>query len=94
MARDSELDIQAAGAQYEAMAEEHRELEAIPKSVCLECTQPWPCDAVELASFLSAALEALEEAQGKLEAVRAFAQTGCADIERDGILRILSKEGG
>jgi len=38
---------------------------------------------------LPAALEGLEEAQGKLDAVEEFARTGCADIERDGILRIL-----
>ena len=34
----------------------------------------------------------LEEAQGKLDAVEVFAETGCADIERDGILRILKGE--
>jgi len=33
------------------------------------------------------------EKDKKLEAVRKFAKTGCADIERDGILAILGEKG-
>ncbi|KKK77540.1 hypothetical protein LCGC14_2852570 [marine sediment metagenome] len=65
------MDIAAAKARYEAAMAAHRELEAIPKSVCLGCgaLESWPCDAVGLAADSAIALEALEEAQGKLERI-------------------------
>ena len=34
---------------------------------------------------------AAEQAQGKMNRLREFAETGCADIERDGILAILGE---
>ena len=50
------------------------------------------CAAAEQAQAgRAAALEALEEAQGKLNRLREFAETGCADIERGGILAILGE---
>jgi len=63
------MDTAAARARYEAAMAAHRELEAIPKSVCLGCgaLESWPCDAVGLAADSAIALEALEEAQGKLD---------------------------
>ena len=63
------MDIAAARARYEAAMAAHRELEAIPKSVCLGCgaLESWPCDAVGLAADSAIALEALEEAQGSCE---------------------------
>ncbi len=59
----AELDIAAIKKQAEAST--HRRLDALPRPVCLECQQPWPCDACQWTAIALVLVEALEEARGK-----------------------------
>ena len=68
------MDIPKIKAQVEASG--HRRLDAIPRPVCLECQQPWPCDACEWTAIAILLVEALEEAQGKMAAIREYCKRG------------------
>ena len=59
----NKLDIEAAKKQCEAYIPHEQHI-----NNCRSCHMPWPCDV----AYLSAALEELEEAQGKLDAVAAL----------------------
>lgn len=61
------MDIAAAKKRCEAVRKSHREIETSGQPDCTGCNQIWPCHARTLADILAAALEALEEAQGKLK---------------------------
>ena len=47
-------------------ASRHRRWDALPRPVCLECQQPWPCDATEWTATAILLVEELEEAQARL----------------------------